>query len=163
MYKRLSKSLLQHDYRFLVRAVGSLTGNSVWHKIPQAMKRSSPHSSTPQASASVTRQRRAQIRQLCEAIVQEFHPEKIILFGSYAYGKPGSDSDVDLLVVMAFEGSPFRQAGIILNRVLPRVGVVPLDLLVGTAEQVNNRLAIGDRFMRDILQRGKVMYEANHA
>lgn len=127
------------------------------------MKRPSLHSSTPQPPPSTTRQRRTQIRQLCDAIVQEFQPEKIILFGSYAYGKPGSDSDVDLLVVMTFEGSPFRQAGIILDRVLPQVGVMPLDLLVGTAEHVNNRLAIGDRFMREILQRGKVMYEADHA
>lgn len=108
------------------------------------------------------RQRRAQIRQLCHAIVQEFHPEKVVLFGSYAYGKPDNESDVDLLVVMSFEGSPFHQAGVILNHVISRVGVVPLDLLVGTAEYVSERLAIGDRFMREILTRGQVLYEANH-
>jgi predicted nucleotidyltransferase len=61
--------------------------------------------------------------------VREFQPEKIVLFGSYAYGKPDNDSDVDLLVVMSFEGSPFRQAEVILNHVIPLVGFVPLDLL----------------------------------
>lgn len=126
------------------------------------MKRS-PHANPPsQAFHSGLRHRRAQIRQLCNAIVREFQPEKIVLFGSYAYGKPDNNSDVDLLVVMSFEGSPFHQAGVILNHVIPRVGVVPLDLLVGTAEHVNERLAIGDRFMREIFTREKVLYEANH-
>jgi predicted nucleotidyltransferase len=96
-------------------------------------------------------------------IAREFQPEKIILFGSWAYGTPDTDSDIDLLVVMPFEGSPFRQAGTILNRVIQAVGVLPLDLLVRTAEQLEERLAIGDGFVRDILARGKVLYEANHA
>ena len=88
---------------------------------------------------------------------------KIILFGSWAYGKPEADSDIDLLVVMPFEGSPFRQAGIILNRVIQSVGVLPLDLLVRTPEQLHERLAIGDAFVHEILERGKVLYEADHA
>ena len=127
------------------------------------MKRSPRPVSPSHPFHSGPRQRRAQIQQLCNAIVQEFQPEKIVLFGSYAYGKPDNDSDIDLLVVMSFDGSPFRQAGVILNHVIPLVGVVPLDLLVGTVEHVNERLAIGDRFMREIFTRGKVMYEANHA
>ena len=44
------------------------------------------------------------IQDLCNHIVQEFHPDRIILFGSYAYGNPTPDSDVDLLVVLPFEG-----------------------------------------------------------
>ena len=55
-------------------------------------------------------QRWQQISRLCDTIAQAFHPDKIVLFGSYAYGQPHPDSDVDLLVVMPFEGSPFRQA-----------------------------------------------------
>lgn len=109
------------------------------------------------------RQRRKQIKQLCEAIAQEFHPEKIVLFGSYADGKPRPDSDVDLLVVMSFEGSPFRQAAVILSHIVRIVGVLPMDLLVRTAEQVRERVQMGDSFMRDILERGKVIYEADHA
>jgi predicted nucleotidyltransferase len=109
------------------------------------------------------RERRAQIRRLCEVIAREFRPEKIVLFGSYAYGNPHPDSDVDWLVVMPFEGSPFRQAAVILGHIVQTVGVMPLDLLVRTAEQVEQRLHMGDSFMRGILERGKVIYEAGHA
>ncbi|HLG16589.1 MAG TPA: nucleotidyltransferase domain-containing protein [Blastocatellia bacterium] len=108
-------------------------------------------------------QRRRQIKLVCEAIAREFHPERIVMFGSYAYGTPGADSDVDLLVVMPFEGSPFRQAAVILDHVVRTVGVLPMDLLVRTSEQVEERINIGDSFMRDIIERGKVMYEADHA
>jgi len=128
-----------------------------------AMKRQATQVRVPQPVHSPTQQRRGQITRLCEVIAQEFQPEKIILFGSWAYGKPDTDSDIDLLVVMPFEGSPFRQAGTILNRVIQSVGVLPLDLLVRTAEQSHERLALGDGFVRDILERGKVLYEADHA
>ena len=67
------------------------------------------------------------------------------------------------LVVTLFEGSSFRQAGTIFNRVIQAVGVLPLDLLVRIAEQLDERLAIGDGFVRDILEWGKVLYEADHA
>jgi predicted nucleotidyltransferase len=106
------------------------------------------------------RKRYAHIKKLCGQIAHEFKPEKIILFGSQAYGKPTAESDIDLLVVMPYKGSPFRQAGEILKRVIPRVGVAPIDLLVRTPKQVEERLAIGDEFMKEILERGKVMYEA---
>lgn len=114
------------------------------------------------AQALSLSQRRKQIRLVCDAIVHEFHPEKIVLFGSYAYGRPRPDSDVDLLVMMPFEGSPFRQAAVILGHVVRTVGVLPLDLLVRTPDQVRERLQIGDGFIREISERGKVMYEANH-
>jgi uncharacterized protein len=127
------------------------------------MKRQATQFRIPQPCPSTTRQRRRQIERLCAVITREFQPEKIILFGSWAYGKPETDSDIDLLVVMPFEGSPFRQAETILNRVIQAVGVLPLDLLVRTAEQLDERLAIGDGFVRDILERGKVLYEADHA
>ena len=126
------------------------------------MKRQATQVKIPQPCHATTRQRRGQIARLCAVIAREFQPEKIILFGSWAYGKPETDSDIDLLVVMPFEGSPFRQAGTILNRVIQVVGVLPLDLLVKTAEQLDERLAIGDGFVRDILERGKVLYEADH-
>ena len=127
------------------------------------MKRQTTHVRAPQPFHSTTRHRRGQIARLCAVIAREFQPEKIILFGSWAYGRPDADSDIDLLVVMLFEGSPFRQAGIILHRVIQSVGVLPLDLLVRTPEQLHERLAIGDVFVREVLERGKVLYEADHA
>ena len=131
--------------------------------ILSAMKHQATQVRTPQPYHATPRQRRGQIARICAVIAREFQPEKIILFGSWAYGKPDTDSDIDLLVVMPFEGSPFRQAGTILNRVIQAVGALPLDLLVRTAEQLDERLTIGDGFVRDILERGTVLYEADHA
>lgn len=101
-----------------------------------------------------------QIQALCEQIAREFQPERIILFGSHAYGTPGPFSDVDLLVVMPFEGSPLQQAARILTRTNPQMAV---DLIVRTPEQVRERLAMQDGLMREIMERGKVAYEAEHA
>jgi predicted nucleotidyltransferase len=100
-----------------------------------------------------------QIEELCEQIVREFNPYKIVLFGSHAYGHASTDSDVDLLVIMPFEGRSTRQAIRILNKLSV---LVPIDLLVQTPKQVEERLEIDDRFMREIVERGKVMYEAHH-
>jgi predicted nucleotidyltransferase len=100
-----------------------------------------------------------EIKRLCEKIALEFHPEKIILFGSHAYGNPEWDSDVDLLVIMPFKGRHTRKAIEILDRLNPATA---LDLLVRTPRQVEQRLAMGDFFMREIIERGKVMYEAPH-
>jgi predicted nucleotidyltransferase len=100
-----------------------------------------------------------QIQQFCEQLAREFQPERIVLFGSHAYGKPHPFSDVDLLVVMSFDGSPLQQAARILTKLEPKMSV---DLLVRTPEQVRQRLAMQDSFMQDILKRGKVTYEAYH-
>ena len=100
---------------------------------------------------------------VCQTIAEKFRPDKIVLFGSQAYGQPHDESDIDLLVIMPFDGSPFHQAGIILNYLVGKVGVLPLDLLARTKEQVQERLDINDRFMREIIGRGRVLYEADHA
>jgi predicted nucleotidyltransferase len=100
------------------------------------------------------------IEELSERIAREFQPEKIILFGSYAYGHPSADSDIDLLVIMAFEGGQPEQA----IRILTRLKMLaPIDLLVRRPEEVAERLAMGDSFMREIIERGRLMYEAPHA
>ena len=104
--------------------------------------------------------RQAQIRQLCTRIAHEFKPEKIILFGPHAYGRPTPESDLDVMVVMQFEGDPLEQAVTMLSRLNV---LLPIDLLVRTPEQIQQRLEMGDSFMRDIIERGKVMYEAHHA
>ena len=102
---------------------------------------------------------RRRIRQICARIAREFKPEKIILFGSYASGQPTPESDLDLLVVMQFAGDPLEQAVVILNRLNV---LLPIDLLVKTPEQIQQRLQMGDRFIRDIIEQGQVMYEAHH-
>lgn len=100
-----------------------------------------------------------EINRLCEQIARGFRPHKIIVFGSHAYGKPQWDSDVDLLVIMPFKGTPHGQAIKIRRQV---EAPMALDLLVRTPQQITRRLAMGDSFMREILERGKVVYEADH-
>ncbi len=99
------------------------------------------------------------IEDLASRIAHEFAPEKIILFGSYAHGHPSSNSDVDLLVILKFDGKPVRKAIEIRNRIKPRL---PLDLLVRTPEQIARRLGQNDWFMREILEKGRTLYAANH-
>jgi len=101
-----------------------------------------------------------QIKKLCKQIASTFHPERIILFGSHAYGRPTAGSDIDLLVVMPFSGRHTQQAIRILNALDV---LAPIDLLVRTPKQIQQRIAKEDPFMREILERGKVMYEADHA
>ena len=96
----------------------------------------------------------AAVAQDGERIVAHFQPDKIILFGSYAYGKPHADSDVDLLVIMESDDSPTQRA----MRVVPvaRVAGVPMDVLVRTPAEIAYRLAIGDHFIKEILTKGRV-------
>ncbi len=101
----------------------------------------------------------AYINKLCIRIVETFRPQKIILFGSYAYGVPHLNSDIDLLVVMPFEGRVHDQA-VKIRRELD--STMPLDLLVRTPEQVQERIDMEDFFMREIVEQGKVLYEEDN-
>ena len=100
------------------------------------------------------------IQSLSESIAREFHPLSIILFGSYAYGTPADDSDVDLLVILPFSGKPIHKALEIIRKVKPSI---PVDLLVRTPEQVEERIANNDLFLREIVSKGRKLYESNHA
>jgi uncharacterized protein len=90
-------------------------------------------------------------------IVEQFNPDKIILFGSHAYGQPGPDSDVDLFVIMDSQQSPARRSALV--SLACRPPLLAMDILVRTPQEVEQRLAAGDSFVRDILLRGRVMYE----
>lgn len=96
------------------------------------------------------------IRDLSERIAREFAPERIVLFGSYAYGTPTEDSDVDLLVILPFEGKGLWKSLEILNRTNPRI---PVDLLARRPEDTTRRYAEGDPLIREALDRGKVLCE----
>lgn len=98
-----------------------------------------------------------QIKDFGRRLVREFRPLKVVLFGSYAYGKPNPDSDIDILVVMPLNGSPVDKSVEIRLKLQPRF---PLDLLVRTPAKIKERLAMGDDFIKDIFDKGKVLYEA---
>jgi predicted nucleotidyltransferase len=104
---------------------------------------------------------RANIRRFCKAVAKQFRPRKIILFGSYAYGKPTEDSDVDLLVVM----NRTRYRGERMSfRIREAVDAgFPMDLLVRTPGFIAKRLAWKDCFTEEIMLKGKVLYEAPDA
>ena len=77
---------------------------------------------------------REDIQATCDDIVREFSPLQVILFGSYAYGTPTEDSDVDLMVVMDIpESDTRRQAAEIAQRIPRRFG---MDLLVRSPEEI---------------------------
>jgi predicted nucleotidyltransferase len=92
---------------------------------------------------------------LVNKIVEKFQPEKIVLFGSYAWGTPGPDSDVDLLIIKETDNSRWT-AREIDGYLFPRP--FPIDLIVYTSQQVEKRKEAGDFFITDILARGKVLY-----
>jgi len=96
------------------------------------------------------------IAEIARQIVERFHPERVILFGSYAYGKPHRESDVDLLVVMETPLKETEQAIRICQSIPYHYG---LDLLVRTPDNLHRRIALGDQFLREIISRGRVLYE----
>ena len=98
--------------------------------------------------------------QAIKRIVTELKPEKIILFGSYAYGNPTPDSDVDLLIVMETKGKNkemYRAASMLLY---PRQ--FPVDIIVKTPKEVEEAIQGGKDnsfFIREIIKKGKVLYD----
>lgn len=102
---------------------------------------------------------RAKIRKFCNTVAKQFRPKKIILFGSYAYGKPTENSDVDLLVIMNHIRRRGERTSLSIRHSVHRD--FPIDLLVRTPADVSKRLRWGDCFIQEIMQKGKVMYEAS--
>ena len=89
-------------------------------------------------------------------VAEKFHPEKIVLFGSYAHGQPTEDSDVDLLVVMENKGKSSEQA-LAIRRAVRRS--FPLDLVVRTPREAKARLNRRDVFITSALTEGRTLYE----
>ena len=104
---------------------------------------------------------RGQIQIYCDAIARAFEPEKIILFGSLAYGRPREDSDVDVLVVMRRARRHGRRPSLAIRRKIS--AAFPVDILVKAPEEITERLREGDSVLREIVEKGRVMYEEGHA
>jgi len=101
-----------------------------------------------------------QIEDLAQRIGHEFHADRVVLFGSYAHDAATEDSDVDLLVILPFEGKSVDQSVQIRMKLRPSF---PVDLLVRTPKKVRERIEMGDDFMREILEEGTVLYEADNS
>jgi len=99
-----------------------------------------------------------QIEEFGRRIGEEFGAERVILFGSHARGAVRADSDVDILVVGRFEGRSVDKSVEIQMKLRPDF---PVDLLMRTPEKIDERIAMGDTFMKEILTEGRVLYEVN--
>jgi predicted nucleotidyltransferase len=92
-----------------------------------------------------------------ERIVEALDPQRIILFGSYARGESNPDSDVDLLVVMESDERPAARAARVSRLLRPRP--FPMDIMVRTPAEIERRLEIGDYFIQEIVEQGRVLYD----
>jgi len=98
------------------------------------------------------------LRRVTDVLVQKYRPERIILFGSYAYGRPTDSSDIDLLIVKRTRLPFHKRWARVCELVEELVGTIPFSPLVVTPAELRRRLAVGDPFFREILSRGQVLY-----
>ena len=101
----------------------------------------------------------AQIKQAARKVVSKVHPERVILFGSHAYGKPTWDSDVDLLLVIKKGSRKARKTTLLKASAALDPRPFPVDLLVKSRSQIESRIAQGDFFLQDIVEHGRVLYQ----
>jgi len=101
---------------------------------------------------------RKAIRQLAERIKETYAPDTIILFGSYAYGQPDADSDIDLLIVKKTHLPFHKRWAEVCRSVSPEASGLDFSPFVVTPEELEERLKIGDQFFQEVLTKGKVLY-----
>lgn len=101
----------------------------------------------------------AVLNRAVDALVREYRPDKVIVFGSVARGEAGEDSDLDLLVVKSGVGHIRPH-----DRHCEVIGIVPhevgIDALVYTPEELERRVRLGDPFVKSVLSEGRVVYAA---
>jgi predicted nucleotidyltransferase len=100
-----------------------------------------------------------QIKQAAQKLAEAIHPERIILFGSYAYGKPTADSDVDLLVVIPQKTRKERNETYIKASKALDPHPFPCDIVIRSKSDIPWRIKEGDFFLEDIMKKGHVLYE----
>lgn len=105
-----------------------------------------------------------ELRNITEALVRDYQPEKIILFGSRAWGTPHKDSDADLCILKEHNQDPLdemtRAFGVAVEARRRIAGGLPLDVVVYKPGRFAERLRMGDPFVRRISASGKVLYDA---
>ena len=95
--------------------------------------------------------------EIVRRLVSELAPQKIVLFGSYVYGNPSPDSDVDLLVILGTQARPVDRYLSVSRLLRPRP--FPLDILVNTPDEIQQALERGDGFISELITLGRVLYE----
>jgi len=96
-----------------------------------------------------------------ETIKQAIDPDKIILFGSYAYGKPNENSDIDICIIKDVEKKQFRDIKLTLLNKLRKIIIsnkIDIDIMVNNQKKIEERIKMGDLFYKDILEKGRIIY-----
>ena len=102
---------------------------------------------------------KAIISKLVDRLKEQYQPEKIILYGSYAYGNPNEESDIDLLIIKDTNERPIDRR-ITVRRLISDIrNKIPFSSLVLTPEEISHHLTIGDDFLKEITNKGLVLYE----
>lgn len=99
------------------------------------------------------------ILDIAKKIKTNYKPEKIILFGSYAYGKPTRDSDIDMLIVKKTKKKSMDRWFTLKKLCQDPNRGIPFSPLVFTPKELDYRLSLGDQFIKDILGKGQILYE----
>ena len=98
------------------------------------------------------------VREIVNALIREYQPKKIILFGSYAYGIPNEESDIDLLIVKETSLPFFKRLAEVRKLVSPLRRGYPFEPLVLTPLELKKRMEMKDQFFEEIIKKGRVMY-----
>jgi len=99
-----------------------------------------------------------QLEEIVKRIIDNYNPEKIILFGSYAYGQPTEDSDLDLLVIKNSDLPRYKRAREI-RKHLWGITDVPKDIIVYTQEEIDGWKEVEEAFITSVVKKGKILYE----
>ena len=98
------------------------------------------------------------IRAVAQLIADQFPVEKILLFGSYAHGKPTEGSDVDYLIIIDHDKRSNRKQMFEISEALS-FHPFPMDIVVRTPRDIRERIPQGDWFLKDAVTKGRVLYE----
>jgi predicted nucleotidyltransferase len=96
------------------------------------------------------------IKEIANLIAKEYKPEKIILYGSYAWGKPHKDSDLDFFIIKRTSDPMLKRMDDV-DRLFQRCEF-PMDFLIYTPQQVAKRKKMADPFLKDIINKGQLLY-----
>lgn len=99
------------------------------------------------------------ILEMVEKIIASYQPLKIILFGSYAYGEPDQDSDIDLFIIKDTTERPIDRRVNVRRIVSDKRRRIPFEPIVITQKELEKRIRIGDQFIEEILTKGETLYE----
>jgi uncharacterized protein len=103
---------------------------------------------------------RAAIQEIVREVVAQYRPQRIILFGSYAYGEPNEDSDIDMLIIKDTEESFIDRLHAVRRAASGSRRRIPFEPIVLTPGELAQRLEAGDQFVEEIVSRGEVLYAA---